>query len=383
MAQTRTMDRSTDRERYLHDRIIRMPDDLGSKPLFDALKRDGGHLDFHTAVNAVVNEFGVVVEQLRNTDSNLRKMGLERDQAIQDYRADGMRLTNDIKEEKQRGISAVNEEKRRASNAINAIQAELESVTSKLQSLGRKYEQLEIEKATDASNHDSIIEDHQAHFKKHHNDLVDDFKRRIHELKEQHQGDIDGLMLAHSEALGKQEGEIRRLNDVIAQMAQDHDSEVANLKSDHKVQVSKMEKDFEAEREDLKRLAVEQQKGLRDDVAALNRALVNRGDDDFKSMTDSLVKTRFEDLANDIDFLSRRDWKFNRTPWPDDVLKSTKNPRRARNFILKQAMWMALFEFVFNSPFRMFGKIGLDLEKFWATEIGQGSFSPLAEKQCS
>jgi hypothetical protein len=93
----------------------------------------------------------------------------------------------------------------------------------------------------------------------------------------------------------------------------------------------------------------------------------------FEPLLDVEVEARFAALAEEVDILSRLDWKANPSGWSDPVLsRLSRNQKTLERQILKDTIWVTLHEFVFCSPFRVFGDEGRALESKWNEECGAG-----------
>jgi len=120
---------------------------------------------------------------------------------------------------------------------------------------------------------------------------------------------------------------------------------------------------------DLEAFHAEDKERLRREVNAYSSALLAR--DDFKPMLDDQIKTKFLDIARDVDALARLEWKVDQKQWLDGVLQRlSANQRRLKKQILQDSIWVLLYEYIFCSPFRIFGEEGQSLEKQWSEQCG-------------
>jgi hypothetical protein len=123
------------------------------------------------------------------------------------------------------------------------------------------------------------------------------------------------------------------------------------------------------------------EKSLREKIAEYSGALLARDRNDFnmvehdvlEPMSDNEIEGRFVDLVQDVDRLSRLEWKQNPKGWTIQILRSlSSNQRLLKKQILQDIIWVILHEFVFCSPFRIFGEEGQALESQWNKECGTG-----------
>jgi hypothetical protein len=95
--------------------------------------------------------------------------------------------------------------------------------------------------------------------------------------------------------------------------------------------------------------------------------------EDLKPLSDGEIKSRFEVLKQEVDSLSRLEWKPNPKFWTNQVIKRLgSNQRVLRKQILQDNIWSLLHAFIFCSPFRLFGQEGESLELLWNQECGEG-----------
>lgn len=76
-----------------------------------------------------------------------------------------------------------------------------------------------------------------------------------------------------------------------------------------------------------------------------------------------------------VDDLSRQPWKSKRTLWTDQTLQKlggNRNDRLLKKNVLQDLAWTLLFQFLFDSPFRVLGDEGPRLEREWIQHYGQG-----------
>jgi hypothetical protein len=92
-------------------------------------------------------------------------------------------------------------------------------------------------------------------------------------------------------------------------------------------------------------------------------------------MNDRDFALGFQDLANEIDDFSRVPWDNRREatwPFPYTVLRKSRNERRSKQYIIKNTIWVILYERIFCTPFRVLGTEGKLIEQDWIEKYGQG-----------
>jgi len=154
------------------------------------------------------------------------------------------------------------------------------------------------------------------------------------------------------------------------QMKREYTTRVSELQKRHALNQANLEKGFESERSRLENEIGTQANRMKKDIESLNGALLAR--DRFTPIADHDLKSRFLDLAHDIDDLSRVEWKFNKTEWTADLLgRLSGNQRKLKKQILQDSLWIILYTTIFSSPFRIFGDEGRALETQWSDAFGR------------
>lgn len=180
----------------------------------------------------------------------------------------------------------------------------------------------------------------------------DRLKTTIEDLRKKHENDIQDLKLAHAREIGKIDDE--------------HELEVKKLKA----QKDQIERQIREQwQEDVK--------GLKQNITSLNAILFAR--DRFTAVPDRILGEKFSSLVHDVQNLARQPWRPEQRVWTDAALKSiTSNTSRLREQLLQDRIWWTLHDYIFCSPFRMFGEEGRTLESGWNTACGRGK-----NKACS
>jgi hypothetical protein len=210
---------------------------------------------------------------------------------------------------------------------------------------------------------DSLVGDYSEKINGMEIDRERETERRVLEVS-QLENEKRQLTVDHDRQMARAQAERKterdRMNASIAQMERDFASKVDQMNIEFQSTKNRMEMEFENERVRLKR-----------DIEALNGALVAR--EHFKPLSDHDLKSLFSDLVIDIDHVARLGWKYNQTAWTEELLAQVaKNPRRIKKNILQESIWIALYENIFCSPFRVFGEEGRSLETQWNVAFGRG-----------
>jgi hypothetical protein len=178
----------------------------------------------------------------------------------------------------------------------------------------------------------------------------------------------------HAEIESKLKGKMESLK-------MDHSAVLKSRDDTHAAATSKLKKQFRDHLAQREKEHAEITKALRVTVGDYSGALLERDKitynmiegKPFEPLLDADVEARFVGLAEEVDTLSRLDWKTNPSGWPEPVLlRLSSNQKTLKRQILKDTIWVILHEFVFCSPFRVFGNEGRALESKWNEECGAG-----------
>jgi hypothetical protein len=254
------------------------------------------------------------------------------DRLLKSYRAENSRLESTHQAEKR------------------ALQKEFDTERKLLRSTISEWQQrLESEKAHLSAKISSMQEEHnsdKARMEKHYESDRLKLLTRMTEAKEEHKI--------------KQEQMMRDSNDTKTQLEHQRIEEVARLKSEFETRELQLEMSHAAET-----------KRLRRDIEAYSGALLAR--DEFKPIPDDEIKSRFMDLAQEIDALARIEWRPNQKEWTNQLIRRLSNHQRMlKKQILQDILWVTLHENIFCSPFRVFGAEGRSLELEWNDDYGKG-----------
>jgi hypothetical protein len=177
------------------------------------------------------------------------------------------------------------------------------------------------------------------------------------------QKEIEKLKQLHSKAL--------------QDMRKDFSLRIQDMEAKHSDQIN----DLESRHESALNHARGSEKSLISEVQKenqrLKRAFVDRENkrDRVKVPTDREIASHFSDLLSEIDDLSRIPWdssKENSWPAPSRAI----NDRRMKQYVVQNAIWAILEEKIFKSPFRLFGRIGKQLEQKWIDLFAPGMYIP-------
>jgi hypothetical protein len=96
----------------------------------------------------------------------------------------------------------------------------------------------------------------------------------------------------------------------------------------------------------------------------------------FKGLTDSELAGLFKRLANSIEDFSRLEWDFSKEQqWPltDTRMREMgKNTRKLKQQVIQHTLWLFLRDYVFGSPFRIFGQHGHEFDVQWTQIYASG-----------
>lgn len=175
----------------------------------------------------------------------------------------------------------------------------------------------------------------------------------------------------HERAARKSENVIQSLQKHAEKRENDFKLEKMQLEEAHRFKQDELKEHFKAHESQLKQAHKEQQERLQKDIQSRNKALIAR--ENYSPITDGELKSMFSGLVREVDALARLKWTSNRSPWSDELLSQISDTtKRLQKQILKDTIWDILFEHVFCSPFRVFGKEGSVLESQWNKAFGKG-----------
>lgn len=279
-----------------------------------------------------------------------------------------IRANHDI--EKSRMEATHDEEKRRLLTESSDLQNRLQALrTSHEEEKGRMRQEWDARKARLINTMQEARESYDIEKE----DMEEKHEAAMKKMEDEYEADLDDMTEKH-------ESEQKQLNARISQMENDHAAEQAKTKKDFEVKKQQLEQQtaqeearlkasYEAKAAQLEVDHADDKMRLRKEVEAYSTALLAR--DDFKPMPDNDIKSRFLDLVQDVDALARLEWKANHAEWTDQVLRRlSQNQRLLKKQILQDSIWVLLHDFIFCSPFRIFGEEGQSLERQWSRNCG-------------
>jgi DNA repair exonuclease SbcCD ATPase subunit len=208
------------------------------------------------------------------------------------------------------------------------------------------------------------------------------FDEQTVRIKERHLTREKELEARISQLIKDHKAETTKLRNTISTLETEHLQEKKQMNSafdeekdilDRKItaELTRLRADFKAKKELLESSHAEATSQLRNDVEAYSQALLAR--DDFKPMPDNEIKSKFEDLAEEVKNLGRLEWQEGQTVWPAQVIKRlSTNTTLFKRRILQEMIWVILHKHIFCSPFRAFGEEGEIMERKWNDAFGAG-----------
>jgi hypothetical protein len=196
-------------------------------------------------------------------------------------------------------------------------------------------------------------------------------ERQMRQAEEEHRSKAETLRQSHDKE--------------ILQLLQSHEATVHDLNQKHTAETSGL---VQTHKEKAKQLVLrhkESTERLRQEVQELNAALLTRDDEIYQGgiftapglprKPDDKIKNAFVEIQQMVEDISRLEWKDEQQLWPEELFQTIGNrhvPRMLKNAILQDAIWSLLFQYVFCSPFRIFGETGQELEREWNEQCGKG-----------
>jgi hypothetical protein len=217
-------------------------------------------------------------------------------------------------------------------------------------------------------------------------------RKRLADQQKAFQSRVETMQESHDTAIGRlkreHKAEDEQLRQAMLALKQGHAAELDRREKQHNQDVVKMKREFKQIMSQRQAAYAATEKSLRDEIAGYSTALLARDKTDFnladkdafEPLTDTDIEARFADLVQDVDRLSRLDWKVDPKGWTAQDLHSLaadSNERLLKKQILQDSIWVLLHKYILCSPFRVFGEEGGSLEAQWNQECGAGKFKPL------
>jgi hypothetical protein len=354
-----------------HSQVVRSVQDKHTATMLD---RDGYKNDYEDGVREIQEHKKKIEKLEKGRDED--KRGREEDKRRHDE--DKARTTRRHGEEIGRYETRLDQVKQDHTTRMGAQTTRHREDTNRLQQLH------DVNIAEMQRNIDQMQSDH----KFDQELLKKEFVAKMTSQEQQHDQRVSAMETTHATVVQRLEtahtSTRTRFELEISKLKQEHATELKSLEQRYMQKVSQMKTAYAAHVETLQTKHAEAHIGLKEQVQSYSGALLTRDIRDFtmlemedmKYLSDSDIKTRFELLKQEVDTLSRVEWKPNPKHWTNQIVKRlSSNQRVLRKQILQDSIWSLLHNFVFCSPFRLFGEEGETLEKQWNERCGKGRSS--------
>ena len=283
-----------------------------------------------------------------------------------------------------------NEPKRWVAALIEARKQTLNELRKKDRDLSRKQSDLYELQDTSKGKEEDMKERHTRQIQS----LEEDNKRyrdknwSLHEDKREMQEKIDGLeRLKRSledkiridevewqkantnQQVEKQEWYQMGVRETQKGLQDEHKATLERIKSRVKERESKLQDARQSDAEDFKN----QIEDLRDQIEELRGKLLKR--DRYPQMSDKQLQQSVEDLVDQVKSVARSEWA-NPSTWSKNLLKvcySSESQTALQRQIMGDTIWVVLQQYIFESPFVLFGDERNRMEENWAESFGEGS----------
>jgi hypothetical protein len=202
---------------------------------------------------------------------------------------------------------------------------------------------------------------------KHYNQKMEKIHQRNLKAKDD---DTEKLKNDHS-------NEIQVLNESAKGVQRLHLAKIEDIEKKHNEKSNEEKRQSRAVMAKAQREFERHMKELKQENQDLKAALVKRTNqrDTFKHLADRDLTSRFQDLALDVDDVSRVFWEPSRQKsWPvgDRVIRKAENERKIKKYVIQNSIWTVLNKKIFQTPFRILGDRGKPLEQKWVEKFGSG-----------
>jgi hypothetical protein len=306
----------------------------------------------------------------KNNDSHRDVKDLRRE--IKDIESEHKRTVKGIEEHHAREAKRLKEQHmgdtQRAANELKMAQQDANKQAAEA---SRLRQELNTVKTNIDQDRRRMEADHASKISSMHHDMQmarNNAEQRERQMTQIHEDALRSLNQQIQNAKTTAEAKEQRLR-------QDHNQTLNKLNESHKAQLLKQEQEHQQSK---------RQQQL--EIEELNEAWLNRDDEIYQSLLfttsglprkpDDKIKSQVSELQQIIDDLSRLEWKSSPQVWTDRVLQrlgSQHGQRSLRKAIIQDLIWSLLFQWIFCSPFRMFGEKGLELEREWNEQCGKGT----------
>lgn len=140
---------------------------------------------------------------------------------------------------------------------------------------------------------------------------------------------------------------------------QDLESQIVEVQKQLQAEVTEKSKAISSIRAEMVVKHNKEKRAIKESNQALKEALVAR--DHFKAMSDEELAYRFEEIGSEVGEFAQVVWdKRRESSWPfdDQSFQRSENKRRMKGHVLQNTMWVILYDNIFCTPFRVFGKEG-------------------------
>jgi hypothetical protein len=202
---------------------------------------------------------------------------------------------------------------------------------------------------------------------KHLEGIKTDLERSLSRAKSDEESRVIEVEDAWEKRLSKEQ---RRHADEVQKLRLEIDRQKAALAKER----SHNEEELRTQEEALTKRHEQEKEGLRHVIEDFKSSSAQR--EHFKGLTDSEMATLFKRLAIAIEDF-RLDWDFRKEEdWPcsEDQLRQlhSKNPRKLKQQIVQNTLWVLLYDHIFRSPFRIFGVDGREYDTHWIKIYSSG-----------
>jgi len=157
-----------------------------------------------------------------------------------------------------------------------------------------------------------------------------------------------------------------------SQLLDDFATKEARLKKDAEDAEARMNKQYEKKFAEVGERHENEKEQLRKDRDAYSAALLDRDKvrDKVEFLSDVQITSKFHKLVKEVEDLARVEWRSE--PNLDNLLKSLSvQPKTLMRQLLQDSIWVVLHEYIFCSPFRIFGEEGKRLQVEWVEQCGE------------
>ena len=252
-------------------------------------------------------------------------------------------------------------------------------------------ENLSRKEADDSTAVQRLRDDHATSVRQLRSDITDakrQDKEEADRKTEEHDHQIRALREDHARTEGQVQFKLDEMNrltkEAMEKKVEQHKEQFQDLKSNHESEITSLS---EANHAAVKKHKLDTAR-IHQYRQEANAAKLNRDDNEtyiatvfhisgLPRKTDDQIRDGFAEIQELVENLGRLTWKKVQPQWTSDLLRragSDKVPREVKRAIVQDAIWTTLFEFVFSSPFRIFGDAGRLLEQQWTEHCGEGTY---------